>query len=68
VSDELFDRPEQEQAIAAALISYLFSGSVRDESAWVRLELQQSQFPLLAKDEQYQEEIAGILKILREPK
>lgn len=68
VSDELFDRPEQEQAIAAALVSYLYSVSVRDESTWLRLELQQSQFPSLAKDEQYQEEIAGILKILREPK
>ncbi len=62
----LFDRSEEEQAIASALSFAMLHGITRNEPNWLRLELQQTQFPRLTQDEQFQIDIARVLRQLRE--
>lgn len=66
VETKMFERNHEEQAIAAAMCLFLLKSSIRDEATWLRMELARSQFPKLAKDQQYQLDIAGVLRILRE--
>jgi hypothetical protein len=62
----LFDRSEEEQAIASALSFAMLHGITRNEPNWLRLQLQQTQFARLAQDEQFQIDIARVLRQLRE--
>ena len=68
VVTRMFEHTREEQAIASALCLFLSQKNIRDEVNWIRRELGRSQFPPLGEDEQFQIDLANIMRILREPK
>ena len=66
VETRLFDRNREEQAIASAMIVCLMRSTEKNEPAWLKRRLLQTQFPLLAGDDQFLDDIGLALRQLRE--
>lgn len=66
VARVLFDRSDEERAIATAMAVALLRGQERNETQWLRRQLAATQFPGLSSDEQFQVDVALVLRRMRE--
>jgi hypothetical protein len=61
----LFDRPEEERDTLSVIVTAMLRLDVGDENLWVRRQLMESQFPVLANDDQIYFDVDKIMRLLR---